>query len=213
MFFIGFPIFSYLIRKHATISIGYTKVYAKFSQSNLLSSHNTLLTKHSSHQKAESLRGASRSTATLSPMQSILNSLQNDRCSFFFTTLLMHITTPYNLYSKSVPLLWSIFISPFQPYFFTKSPLQSPLTIFPSMPQQFFNSLFLCTTQHCKSIIISLPQPFSQFRLRQGTRELGSLKRTDTALISPFLLKASTIVTGLKNHWFLFVQAQKIGVL
>ena len=37
--------------------------------------------------------------------------------------------------------------------------------------------------------IFSLPQPFRQFRLRQGTRELGSLVRTATVLISSFFLK------------------------
>ena len=39
MFSIVFPIFSYNIRTHATTSIGYTKSYAKPSQSNLLSSY------------------------------------------------------------------------------------------------------------------------------------------------------------------------------
>ena len=39
MFFIGFYILSYLIRPHATTSIGYIKLYAKPSQSNVLSSY------------------------------------------------------------------------------------------------------------------------------------------------------------------------------
>ena len=56
MFFIGFPILSYLIRPHATTSIGYTKPYVKPNQSNLLSKlytdHNTLWVKHAAHQKA-----------------------------------------------------------------------------------------------------------------------------------------------------------------
>ena len=62
MFFIGFPILSYLIRQHATTSIGYTKPYAKPNQSNLLSKlytdHNTLWVKHPACQKAESLIAA-----------------------------------------------------------------------------------------------------------------------------------------------------------
>ena len=62
MFFIVFLISSYLIKPHATTSIGYTKPYAKQNQSNLLSKlytdHNTLWIKHASHQKAESLRAA-----------------------------------------------------------------------------------------------------------------------------------------------------------
>ena len=44
--------------------------------------------------------------------------------------------------------------------------------------------------------IFFLP-PFSQFRLRQGTRELGSHVRTDTVLLSsllPFLIQARKIV-------------------
>ena len=45
-----------------------------------------------------------------------------------------------------------------------------------------------------------LSQPFSQFRQRQGTRELGSLVgslvRTDIVLISPFVLKIWTVITG-----------------
>ena len=45
---------------------------------------------------------------------------------------------------------------------------------------------------------VSLPQPFSQFRLREGNRELGSLVgslvRIDTVLISPFFLKVWTVI-------------------
>ena len=43
--------------------------------------------------------------------------------------------------------------------------------------------------------IFLLPQQFSQFRLRQGTWELGSLVRTDTVLISPFFLKVLAVIT------------------
>ena len=77
------------------------------------------------------------------------------------------------------------FTSLFRPYFFIKSSLQSPQTLSSSIPQQFFTSLFLCTailTIYIKSI--SLPQLFSQFKLRQWTNEQGSLVRTDTVLIS-----------------------------
>ena len=56
MFFIGFPVSSYLIRPHATTSIEYTKPYAKQNQSNFLSklytNHNNLWVKHVAHQKA-----------------------------------------------------------------------------------------------------------------------------------------------------------------
>ena len=57
----------------------------------------------------------------------------------------------------------------------------------------------------------SLPQPFSQFRLHQGTRELGSLVRTQAVLISPFLLMDSD--NRAHNPWFPIAQVQKIGVL
>ena len=51
-----------------------------------------------------------------------------------------------NLYQETVPLLQSIFPSLFYPYQYTKSPLQSPLTLYSYITQQFLNSLFLRTT-------------------------------------------------------------------
>ena len=92
---------------------------------------------------------------------------------------------PNNLHQKSVPLLYSIFTCLSHLYLFTKSFLQSPLTLPFSIIQQFFTSLFLHTTIptiYTKNI--SLPQPFRQFRLPRGTRELGSLARNNTVLIS-----------------------------
>ena len=54
--------------------------------------------------------------------------------------------------------------------------------------------------------IFSLPQKFCQFRLRQGIRELGSIVKTDTVLISPFFLKVWTVIAVLThNHWFFIV--------
>ena len=59
----------------------------------------------------------------------------------------------------------------------------------------FLTSLFLsvivptiCTKN------VSLPQPFSQFRLREGNRELGSLVRIDTVLLSSFFLKVWSVI-------------------
>ena len=119
-----------------------------------------------------------------------------------FTTLLVHTTNTTISTKKSVPLLQSIFTSLFYLYLFTKSFLQSPLTISSSIPQQFVTSLFLRTaipTIYTKNIFLT--QPFSQSRLRQGTRELGSfvesLVRTDTVLISTLYLKVWTVITGL----------------
>ena len=57
----------------------------------------------------------------------------------------------------------------------------------------------------------SLPQPFSQFRLHQGTRELVSLVRTEADLISPLLVVDSD--NRAHNPWFPIAQVQKIGVL
>ena len=51
-----------------------------------------------------------------------------------------------NIQQKTVLLLQSIFTSLFHSYLFTKSSLQSPLTLPSSIAQQFFTSLFLCAT-------------------------------------------------------------------
>ena len=105
---------------------------------------------------------------------------------------------PRNLDQKSVPPLQLIFTSLFRPYLFIKSSLQSPLTLPSSIPQQFFTSLFFRTaipTIYIKSI--SLPQPFSQFRLCQGANKKDSRARTDSALISLFFLKVWTGMTGI----------------
>ena len=53
--------------------------------------HNTLLAKH--HQKVESLRATSLSKLDIT-FNNMLNSLQNDRRSFIFITLLVQPTTP-----------------------------------------------------------------------------------------------------------------------
>ena len=62
---------------------------------------------------------------------------------------------PFNLHQISVPLFQLVFTSLFHPYLFTKSSLQSPLTLHSSIPQQFFKFLFLRTTMptiHTKNI-------------------------------------------------------------
>ena len=93
--------------------------------------------------------------------------------------------------TKSVSLLQSIFTSLFHPCFSTKSSLQSPLT-------------------HQK--IFFLSQPFIQFRLRQGTKKIGSLVRNDTVLIFPFLLKVWTVITGLTITDFLSFRFTFYGI-
>ena len=86
------------------------------------------------------------------------------------------------------------------------------------MPQQFSISLvFRTTIQTIYSKIISLPQPFSQFRLCRGTMAQGSCVRTDTVLTSPFFLKVWTVIKGLTITDSLSLRIRKlvycIGVL
>ena len=109
-----------------------------------------LWVKHTSHQKVKSLRAAlveswtTRSTKTLSSIKSMLNSLQNGRCSFILRTLFVQATTSTISLQKSVPLLQSTFTSLFHPHLFINSPLQSSLTLSSSIPHHF--NLFLRTT-------------------------------------------------------------------
>ena len=98
----------------------------------------------------------------------------------------IHSSTSFNFYLPIPPLLvhkiiltiptnsLSLYLSSFLPFSFYVQPSQQ------SAPK-----------------IISLSQLFSQFRLSQGTRELGSLMSTDTVLISPFFFKLWTMITGL----------------
>ena len=91
IFFISFPILPCPIRPHATI-IECTKPHAKPIKFviKLYINQNTLLDKFATYQKPEFLKAYSqtiRSTATLSSIQRVLNSLLNGRCSFIFQTL------------------------------------------------------------------------------------------------------------------------------
>ena len=80
------------------------------------------------------VRQHGRSTTTLSSVQSMLDSLQNGRCSFIFTTLLAHVTS--RTISTKIYFSTSVnFHLLFQLYLFTKSSLQSPLTLNSSIPQ------------------------------------------------------------------------------
>ena len=83
MFFIGFPILSYLMRPHAII-IGYPKPNAKASQSNILlyTNHNTLSVKHATNQKAKPLRATSLSKLCNTVNN---NSIFNTTCAEFST--------------------------------------------------------------------------------------------------------------------------------
>ena len=84
---------------------------------------------------------------------------------------------------------------PIHPYLFVKSSWQSPLRLLSSLPRHRF------TSQH------STPKVFSrQRRLRQETRGLRSIVRTNAVLISFFFLKKWTVITELTTtsspyHW------------
>ena len=147
MLFISFPIFSYLIRPQVTRNTGYTKPYENPNKSNLLGSYKKII--HGSHKLPikslsllEELFFQSQTTwltATISSIQSMMNSLQNGRYSFIFTTLLVQ-SPPIIRFSTSVS-----FHLPFHLCLFTTLFLQSPPTIPSPKPQQFLTFLFLRT--------------------------------------------------------------------
>ena len=102
------------IWSQANASVGYTKPYTKPSQSNIISRYIQIIMPHESNTlpiKKLSLRAASLSnldntvTMTLSSIKSILSSLQNGRCSFIFSTLLVHTITTKISTKKSVGLV------------------------------------------------------------------------------------------------------------
>ena len=135
----------------------------------LYANHNTLLGKHATYQKAESLRGAS-----LSKLDNTVNNNSNfsAKCPEFSTKwyVLFHFhnptfayNVPYNLHQKSViPLLQLFFTYRFGSYLLIKPSLQFPLTLSFSIPQQFFTCLFLRTT--IPTIYIKRIFPFSPMK-------------------------------------------------
>ena len=68
-------------------------------------------------------------------IQSMLNSLQNGRCSLIFTTFFEHTTC------TTKKFLQSIFTFLFHPYLFPKPSLQPAPTLSSYILQQFFTSL------------------------------------------------------------------------
>ena len=96
----------------------------------------------------------------------MLNYLQNGRCALILITSLAHTTTPA-ISTKNPFLYFSQF------FLFTKSSIQSPLTLPFSIPQQF-SPPQCCSQPSQKPEISSLPQSFIQFKLHhryQGARE------------------------------------------
>ena len=108
---------------------------------------NTLLFKHATHRKTESLRAAFPSKLDNTANNNSISNTQNAEFSIKQQVLLhfsqcynFAYTHLYNLHQKSVPLLQPNFTSLFRSFFFTKSSLQSPLTL------QFCAFSFLPTT-------------------------------------------------------------------
>ena len=137
----------------------------------------------------------------------MLNSLQNGRCSFIFPNPTYAYNHRYNLHQTFVPLPQTLFTFLFHSYLFAKSSLQSSLRLPTSITKQLFIS------HQSTPNVLSLPQfpyqQFSQCRLRQGTRELESLVRTNTVLISLFFLKLRTVITGFKTTDSLSLRLRK----
>ena len=155
MFFIGFNILSYpyLTTSHHKYWI-YQIIYkAKPIKSviKLYTDHDTLWFKHATHQKAESLRPTSPSNLDNMVNNSSLNTKYAEFSAKWWVLLQFHkpscgYNQRCNPYQKTVPLLQSVSTSLFHPYLFTKSSLQSSLTLCSYITQQFFTSLSLRTT-------------------------------------------------------------------
>ena len=127
----------------------------------------------------------------------MLNSLQNGWCSFIITILLVHTTTPSISFLKILnsflffsQFLLSIYLSIILTISINKSLL---------LYLRNFSPPYFCiqTSQQSTPEMFSLTQPYNQFTLREETRELGSLVRTDTILLSSFLIKVWTVIAGL----------------
>ena len=120
----------------------------------------------------------------------MLNSLQGGRCSFLIMTLLVHTTTP-SISTKSLFLYFSWFLPP---YFTLTCSQNHPYNLhLHSIPLYLtnFSSFYFHVqpSQQSTPKTFSLPEPFSKFRLREGTRKLDNLVKTDAVLVSPFLIK------------------------
>ena len=147
---------------------------------------NTLWFKHKNHQKAESSIAAS-----ISMLDDMVNNNTKVNLQYKVCWILYKMVS-----DASFSLLQSIFNSLSYSYLFKKSSIQSSLTLPASIPQQFFTYLFLRTATTTIYIKISLPQPFSQYRLHQETR----VSFEDWyCLISLFFLKLWIVLTGVSQ--------------
>ena len=117
----------------------------------------------------------------------MLSHLKSDRCSFIFTTILVHAITS-TISTKNLLL----YLSQFSPFLlFNKIILKIP-TNTPFLHTSSIFHLPIFVYNHLNNLhtnFFSLPQQFIQFKSRQGARKFGSLVRTNTVLISPSFLK------------------------
>ena len=188
-----FSYFPDLIWPHATI-IGYTKPYAKPMLIKfivkLYTNHNTLLVKHATYQKAESLGGASlskldtMSILTPSSIKSVQNYLQNGMCFF--------ISQSYLCIQPSLQPPTKIHYPISAIFYIAIRILLAHKTIFAIST----NTLFLYTTAifHLPIFTYNHPYNLHQKNFPFLTNEVGSLVRndivsTDPVLISHFLLR------------------------
>ena len=129
--------------------------------------------------------------------------LFSQHCLYIQPPLTVTSKKPFFYFSKFSPLYSTINFLQNRPF--------NPHKQFLSLYQQFFTPYFcVLPSQQSTPKMFSPPQPFSQFRLRQGIRELGTLVRTGTVLNSPFLLKVWTVVTGLRITDSLSLRLRKL---
>ena len=82
--------------------------------------------------------------------------------------------------------------------FFYFSQFSSPYSTLNCSQNRPFNAFYATAIFHLPIFAYHHPNNLHQKNfLHQGIRELGTLVRTGTVLISPFLLKVWTVVTGL----------------
>ena len=142
----------------------------------------------STYQKAQSPRAAPLSklgntfNKNSISVQSVLNSLQNGKCSLIFSNLVCHI------FSSANPRVLIVSLIVHKNYSY--NPNKHSLILYLST----FSPSYFCIQQSLQ--VFFLPQPFNYIRLRQATSVQGSLLRTGTVLIFVFSLKVQTEITG-----------------
>ena len=116
----------------------------------------------------------------------MLNFLQNGRCFFLFTILFV-LTTTLTISNENPFIYFSQFSTPYSTLTWSQN---HPYNSFPLYLSNFSPS----NTLHQK--LFSLPRLFSHFQAASKTREIDSLVRIDTVLISPFFFKVQIVITG-----------------